>query len=201
NNGRYFFTRGQFVMSLEIKDILFFFVALFTIGHAMIVVFNKNLVRSAFALLFCFLGVAGLYVFAGADFIAVIQVMVYVGGISILFLFAIMLTSHVTRVELAGELVRKPMGIIVCIAVGAVLAGLIYSTATGIPSTIEPTTTAMGNALLDEYLLPFEIVSVLLIMALIGAVVLGRAEKRLQEVCEPVAQEREEKDPGGGSEQ
>jgi len=172
-------------MNWEIKDFLFLFVAIFTIAHAVVVVVNRNLVRSAFALLFSFLGVAGLYAFAGADFVAAIQVMVYVGGISILFLFAIMLTSHVTRVEEAGNLVRIPLGIIVCLAMGIILVFIIYSPWAVVTPNLEPTTATIGNALLQEYLLPFEIVSVLLIMTMIGAVMLARVERKIGVICGP----------------
>ncbi|MBN2383194.1 NADH-quinone oxidoreductase subunit J [bacterium] len=172
-------------MTWQIKDFLFLFVALFTISHAVVVVINRNLVRSAFALLFCFLGVAGLFVFVGADFLAAIQVMVYVGGISILFLFAIMLTSQVTRVEEAGQLVRIPLGICICLALGLVLGGMIFSSWTLVERVIEPTTATIGHALLDEYLLPFEIVSVLLIMAMIGAVMLARIDWKRLPPCKP----------------
>lgn len=164
-------------MSWELKDFVFLFVAVFTISHAVVVVTNKNLVRSAFALLFCLLGVAGLYVFAGADFLAAIQVLIYVGGISILFLFAIMLTSHVTRVEEAGKLQRIPLGFMVCLGVGIVLAILIFSPWPVSQQAHETTVTAIGNSLLDDYLLPFEIISLLLIMAMIGAVMIARTEQ------------------------
>jgi NAD(P)H-quinone oxidoreductase subunit 6 len=173
-------------MSWQIKDFLFLFVAVFTIGHAIVVVVNRNLVRSAFALLFTFLGVAGLYVFAGADFLAAIQVMVYVGGISILFLFAIMLTSQVTRVEEAGQLARLPIGIAICVAMGIILSILIYSPWQIVERPFGSTTVPIGNALLDTYLLPFEVVSILLIMSMVGAVAMARSERFTRVICPPV---------------
>jgi len=176
-------------MQWQLSDFIFLFVAVFTIGHAVVVVINKNLVRAAFALLFSFLGVAGLYVFAGADFLAAIQVMVYVGGISILFLFAIMLTAQITRVEEAGELIRKPLGILICLAVGGVILTLIFSTWSLTTGSYEATTATIGNALLGDYLLPFEIISVLLIMALIGAVMLARSEFIKNMECIPADQD------------
>lgn len=176
-------------MSWQLQDFVFLFLAVFTIGHAIVVVVNRNLVRSAFALLFTFLGVAGLYVFASADFLAAIQVMVYVGGISILFLFAIMLTSHVTRVEEAGQLARIPLSIAVCLAMGIVLLTVIFSAWEPVDKPFNETTAAMGDALLDQYLLPFEVVSILLIMAMIGAITLARVEKRFSAAtCPPEIQ-------------
>lgn len=167
-------------MSWDVKDFIFIFISIFTIGHAIIVVTNRNLVRSAFALLFSMLGIAGLYVMAGADFVAVVQVMIYVGGISILFLFAIMLTSHVTRVEEAGKLIRWPIGIIVVFFTGIIIGFLIWSSSwQQIKQAYKPTMSSIGDALLSNYLLPFEIISVLLLMAMIGAVVLARTERVL----------------------
>jgi NADH-quinone oxidoreductase subunit J len=85
---------------MQAFDILFFVFALITIVSACIVVFSKNLMYAAFSLLFTFFGVAALYVLLYADFLAVTQVLIYVGGILVLLLFGVMLTSKVVKVEI-----------------------------------------------------------------------------------------------------
>ncbi|MEK6571394.1 MAG: NADH-quinone oxidoreductase subunit J, partial [Bacteroidota bacterium] len=78
---------------MQLFDIVFYVFALVTVVSAFVVVFSKNIVHSAFSLLFTFFGVAGLYVLLNADFLAVTQLLIYVGGILILLLFGVMLTS------------------------------------------------------------------------------------------------------------
>jgi NADH-quinone oxidoreductase subunit J len=85
---------------MEIGKIIFYAVALLTIGSAVVVAFSRNIIYSAFALLGTFAGVAGLYVFLGADFVAAVQLLIYVGGILIVILFAVMLTHRISDVEI-----------------------------------------------------------------------------------------------------
>lgn len=163
---------------MQLFDIVFFVFAFITVASAFIVVFSKNIIYSAFSLLFTFFGVAGLYVLLHADFLAVTQVLIYVGGILVLMLFGVMLTNKVVNVELkSGTLNTIPALILVAIVAGT-LGGLFYSTWKGVgaPATgIEPTTTkALGELLMTRYLLPFEIVSIVLLVALMGAAMYAR---------------------------
>ena len=84
---------------MDIFTVIFYIFALITLGSAGIVVFSRNIVRAAFALLFALFGVAGIYVFLLADFIAITQLLIYVGGIMVLILFGVMLTSHQIHVD------------------------------------------------------------------------------------------------------
>ena len=81
-------------------DIVFWFVAFITVFSAGMVVTSKSLLYSAYSLLFTFLGVTGLYIFLWADFLAVVQVVVYIGGILVLIIFGIMLTNKITSVNI-----------------------------------------------------------------------------------------------------
>ena len=85
---------------MNLYEIIFYFFAVVTVGSAMVVVFSKNIVYSAFALLFTFFGVAGIYVLLNADFLAITQLLVYVGGILVLLLFGVMLTSNTVTIEI-----------------------------------------------------------------------------------------------------
>jgi NADH-quinone oxidoreductase subunit J len=158
---------------MELFDIAFYLFALITVVSAFIVVFSKNIIYSAFSLLFTFFGVAGLYVLLYADFLAITQVMIYVGGILVLILFGVMLTSKLISIDLKTGTIQAVPALILAAVVAGTLAGLFYSTWKGTPTpapVVESTTTvAIGELLMTTYLLPFEIASVVLVVALIGA--------------------------------
>jgi NADH-quinone oxidoreductase subunit J len=160
------------------SDIAFWVIVGITVGSAFMVVQSKSLLYSAYALLFTFIGVTGLYIFLWADFLAVVQVVVYVGGILVLIIFGIMLTNKITSVNISHTSMQKSMGAVVVIAFIGLLGYMILSTPWLVLSNAEPsdTTSAIGRLLLMDYLLPFEAVSLLLLGALIGATTLSRKD-------------------------
>ena len=166
---------------MQLFDIVFYVFAFITVVSAFIVVFSKSIIYAAFSLLFTFFGVAGLYVLLSADFLAVTQILIYVGGILVLLLFGVMLTNKVVDVELkTGTLHTVPARFLVAIVAGS-LIGLFYSTWRGVsaPETsLTTTTTRLGELLMTSYLLPFEIASVILLVALIGAVFTARRTRK-----------------------
>jgi len=165
---------------MELFDIVFFIFAFITIASAFIVVFSRNIIYSAFSLLFTFFGVAGLYVLLYADFLAVTQVLIYVGGILVLLLFGVMLTNKVVNVEIkTGTLHTIPALVLVAVVAGS-LSGLFYSTWKSVapPTTsVQTTSKTIGEMLMTSYLLPFEIASVILLVALIGAAMISRKNR------------------------
>src|SRR5512135_1384211 len=111
---------------MDVFDILFFIFAFITVVSGFIVVFSKSIIYAAFSLLFTFFGVAGLYVLLQADFLAVTQILIYVGGILVLLLFGVMLTNKVVNVELrTGTIHTVPALILVAVVAGS-LAGVFY---------------------------------------------------------------------------
>jgi NADH-quinone oxidoreductase subunit J len=167
---------------MRLFDLVFYVFAFITVVSAFIVVFSRNIIYSAFSLLFTFFGVAGLYVLLQADFLAVTQILIYVGGILVLLLFGVMLTNKVVNVEIkTGTLHTVPALILVAIVAGS-LSGLFYSTwrGVGLPSSSTLTTTrSLGEMLMTSYLLPFEIASVILLVALIGAALNARRDRKI----------------------
>ena len=163
---------------LALGDVVFYLVAAVTLISAAGVAFSSNIVYSAFSLLGTFMGVAGLYVFLAADFVAVIQVLIYVGGILVLMIFAVMLTQSIADVRISNRSVGRVPALLIVGCVVAVMAKAVLSTAWHtIPAgTPTPSTYAIGNAFLGDYILPFELASMVLLAALIGAVVLSRKE-------------------------
>lgn len=155
-----------------------------TILSATIVAFSRNIIHSAFSLLFTFAGVAGLYIFLSADFIAALQVLIYIGGILVLIIFAVMLTTKISTPSRTNE-VRNPLSaIFLSILIFLLLSYSIHNTKWKVaypPPILEGTASKLGDSLLSTYLLPFEIVSILLLAALIGAVFLVRKEIKKEE--------------------
>lgn len=169
-------------METWIADAIFCFFALITVGGALVVAFSKNIVHSAFALLFTFSGVLGFYAFLGADFLAVIQLIVYIGGITVLFLFAIFLTKGVKDIRISNRVMGRVPAFLLVSGMGYIIAMVIWRTwhhASKLdPEKLAPTTEHLGKALLGPFLLPFELVSVMLVSVVIGAIVLARKEIR-----------------------
>lgn len=167
---------------MNVFDIVFFIFAFITIVSGFVVVFSKSIIYAAFSLLFTFFGVAGLYVLLQADFLAVTQILIYVGGIMVLLLFGVMLTNKVVNVELrTGTIHTIPALILVAVVAGS-LAGVFYSTWKDVPapaSTLTTTTNSLGTMLMTGYLLPFEIASVVLLVALIGAAFTARRTRKV----------------------
>jgi NADH-quinone oxidoreductase subunit J len=164
---------------MNIYDIIFYIFAAITILSALFVVTTRNIVHSAFYLLFTFFGVAGIYVLLGADFIAIAQIMVYVGGILILILFGVMLTNKITSVEIrTGTVQMLPAAIGVAIFMGAVISVMIMTNWKSEPGMLPVTTTKdLGHLLINDYVLIFELLGILLLIALIGAASIARREK------------------------
>ena len=174
---------------MQITDVLhtagFYFFALMTVVSAVIVVLSKNILRAVFALLFTLFGIAGLYLFLHADFLAATQVLIYVGGVLVLLLFGIMLTQKMVEADVrSGKIQFIPT----LIAMGILFAFLLFvifqtswapvsSSAADSTQFGTGTTSGIGNLLMTEWLLPFEIASILLLAALIGAVSIARTKR------------------------
>ena len=175
-------------MEFTLKTFIFYGFALMTVASALLVVTVRNIVHAAFSLMVTLFGVAGLYVFLQADFLAATQVIVYVGGILVLILFGVMMTSgHFemsrqikSRIE-RGQLL---LGGVVALALFMLLLTVIANTPAwknliDDGTELPPTTEKIGEFILaGEFLLPFEVVSVLLLVALIGAALISRKEVR-----------------------
>ena len=150
------------------------------------VVLLPNIVYSAFLLGGVFLSVAGLYLMLNASFVAAAQVLVYVGAVNVLILFAIMLVNK--REDLAaipGLAVRRVLSGLVCGGLFALLLRVAFTTPWALPGPLpvgEEATIRIGEHLFSDYLLPFELASVLLLMAMIGAIVLARRDVLSQDV-------------------
>ena len=174
-----------------ISTLVFWFIALLTVASSVLVVTARNILHAAFSLCMAFLGVAGLYIYLHADFVAAVQLIVYVGGILVLIMFAIMFSSNV--VEDTAESGRNRLALLAGgLSAFAILAAIVLMTqrleeplrdanrnahtAYQATASVVSGATGIGHYLMGQYLLPFEVVSILLLAVLIGAVVIVRKE-------------------------
>lgn len=174
-------------------EILFLLSALLTVGSAVAVLITKNIMHSCIFLLGSLLGISGLYATMGADFVAVTQIMVYVGGIVILMLFAVMLTGGKDFVSRAQNLLglAPSMGNKWTYAIG-LLVGLVFlftniqlisNVVKNVPAKtfgneFPSTVNQIGHLLIKDHVLAFELSSVLLLGALVGAAIIARPRKQ-----------------------
>ncbi len=163
---------------MTIRDVVFILVAIATGLSALAVVTSRNLVHAALFLAATLAGIGGVFLVLGADFVAFVQIVVYVGAVAVLFLFGLMLTrAPIGREALDSD--NRGLGAGVALAMFGVLVALIvqaFRDATaGLPvATLD--IGALGTALFSTWVLPFEIASMLLLGALVGTVLLARRE-------------------------
>lgn len=159
---------------------LFFFFSFLAIGSALAMVLNKHTVNSALFLVLNLLSLAGIYLLMEAQFLAIIQVLVYAGAIMVLFLFVIMLLNLDSETTLFNRIAIKELLVVILSA--AILAQLMYavtnfiSLSSGRPIALGSigTVEAVGDVLYTKYLLPFEITAILLTAAVVGALVIAQ---------------------------
>ena len=164
-----------------VQVVSFGVLALMVLGTALGVVLLSNIVYSAFLLGGVFISISGIYILLNADFVAAAQILVYVGAVNVLILFAIMLVNKKEDFsELPRRWIRKAATALVCVGLFALLSTMVLIT----PWVIAPqpeiplanTIVTIGKHLFSDFLLPFEIASVLLLMAMVGAIILARRD-------------------------
>ena len=171
--------------------ILFIFAALATIVGAVLTISVKNIMHACVFLLLTLLGVAGLYLTLGADFVGVIQLVVYVGGVVILMVFAVMLTSgsDVQKVNRFGLVKIPSMGNFRTYTLAGIFGVLVLTNVVKLYRNVfemsrleklpdySPTVSRIGQSLVGTHVLAFEISSVLLLGALVGAAIISRPKR------------------------
>src|SRR3954468_7922958 len=170
---------SRIIPYVHIADAAFLLFAVMTIAGAAGTAFSRNIIYSAWSLLFAFLGVAGLYVFLGGDFPAVAEGLIYVGGVLVLILFAIMLTKQIGEdPKLTNAHLQLPAGAALAAITVATLTYMAFMAPwkTVESPSYDPSSAGLGVAFLTDFLLPFEFASVVLLAALVGAVVIARKE-------------------------
>lgn len=158
------------------QAVLYAFAGLAVLG-ALVSALAESMVRSVFAFFLCLFSIAGLYVFAGAPFIALTQVMVYVGGILVLLIFGVMLSTKEGLTEVKPSFNSISISSVALGMVCLLLALVLYQEFGKMGSAViapTDTTSYIGVQLMGRYLLPFELISILLLLVLLGAVFISR---------------------------
>jgi NADH-quinone oxidoreductase subunit J len=165
-------------INIRWDDILFLILAAIMLGSALLVVTLRDIIRCGLAMMVCFGALAGIYVIAGAPLVAATQVLVYIGAISVLVLFAIMLTqTKAAPARLVFQTQAVPAGIaaVVLVVVLALTIGATQWGGTGQRTTTD--TNDLARELFSDWVLPFEIVGVLLLAAVIGGIFLAKRDR------------------------
>jgi len=165
----------EILQDINPSALVFYGLATMIVASAAGVALSRNILYAGFSLMGTLGGVAGLYLYLGADFLGIAQLIIYVGGILVLILFAILLTNRIGDMKITNASVSLPVGGSVAAVILLLLAYV--AAKTHWPETeavATPTTARIGDAFLREYLLPFELASVILLMALVGAMVIAR---------------------------
>lgn len=154
--------------------------AVMMIGAALGVVLFSNIVYSAFLLAGVFISLAGIYILLNGDFVAAAQVLIYVGAVNVLILFAIMLVNkREDFLPLRNAWVRPVVTAVVSLGLFALLSAMVISTPWSFSSAtplVDSSIVLIGQHFFTDFLLPFELASVLLLMAMVGAIILARRE-------------------------
>ena len=160
-------------MDQDAVVIAFWLMALLTLVSALMVGLVRDLIHAVLFLILSFVGVAGLYITMSADFVAVVQVLIYAGAISVLMLFSILLTPRSAR-DNAPVSYSAPIASLAILTAFVLIFAAVETNWTHASNGFGSTAREIGNALLDPYVLPFEIASVLLVVAMVGAIILVR---------------------------
>ena len=163
---------------MSYEEVIFYFVAAVTVLGALGVVLTRNVVHSALFLILALLAVAGVFILLSAEFLAIVQILIYGGAVTILILFVMMLT----RVRDMPQAMDGPQRPFAALAAGAFLAlSVLAAVSTDWPGETEKITLVpfreLGDALFRNWAVPFEMASLVLLVALIGAIVLARSEE------------------------
>jgi NADH:ubiquinone oxidoreductase subunit 6 (subunit J) len=161
--------------ALDISSVLFFLLAFGVVGAGIAVVTLRNIIHSAVAMMICFGSLAGMYALLGAPIVAAAQVLIYLGAISVLILFAIMLTQA-GDANLPAPFHRQlPIAAVVALAIIGLVGWAVIQTDWGvIPEAVGAAVKDIAHAIFTTFALPFEIISMLILVAIIGAIFLAR---------------------------
>jgi NADH-quinone oxidoreductase subunit J len=174
---------------MEVTSILFYVISALIIIESVMVVTVKNILHSAIHLIFTFIAIAALYIMLSAEFVAITQVLVYIGGIVVFVIFAVLLTHRLGEKEMLTGSIKKGSAALLALALFAVIVSAIMQSRQALAMMIPAESdmesigglSAIGRRFLDisesGYIVPFEVVSLLLLAAIIAAIAIGRVNK------------------------
>ena len=175
---------------MDLATVIFWIVAVILVGSALLVVTLRNIVHSALALIVVFAMASGIFLLLNAEFIAIVQILIYAGAVTILILFALMLTRTVNLAVNSNPTNRLwAVAVVICALVGAAIVYSVASSTHAVSNAVGNTNqlppginnvVRIGQLLYSptgySYVLPFEIASLVLLVAILGAIVIGRED-------------------------
>lgn len=177
-----------------VQVVSFGILAVMMIGAALGVVLLSNIVYSAFLLAGVFISIAGMYLLLNADFVATAQVLIYVGAVNVLILFAIMLVNKREDFKpVRNAWARPALTAVVSLGLFALLSGMVLTTPWSLSTGSTPgnnSILSIGQHFFSDFLLPFELASVLLLMTMVGAIIIARREFLPDQVISPSKKEQ-----------
>lgn len=164
-------------------EILFYILSAITLGSAFLTILSKNPIHSAIWLVVCFFSIAGHYALLNSQFLAMVHIIVYSGAIMILMLFTIMLMNLNISDEIAKPIVTKIVATLCFCLIGFFLVSSLAQAAPALETYTQTgvdfqSIQVLGKVLLNEFVVPFEMTAILLLMAMIGAVLISKKEKK-----------------------
>ena len=165
-------------MESGVQTAVFYILAAIILGSGVMVVSLKNIFHSVLFLILCLFSIAGIYILLQAEFVAAVQVLIYVGAITVLMIFAVMLTHRIYSKEIKQANEQVLPGILIVAALLLTTLIILGRTAWKVryEGVTAPSIPTIGKSLMTTYVLPFEVVSVVLVAALIGAVIIARRD-------------------------
>ncbi len=157
---------------------IFYIIAGIVIIFSIMTVTLKNIFHSALSLILVLFGIAAVYIYLEAEFLALVQILIYVGAITVLIIFAIMLTAKISDKSLKQNNEQKPISFLISLTAAVILIFVLIqvNSSTKAIDFKSPSLMSIGKELLTKYVLPFELISLILLAALIGAIVIGRKD-------------------------
>jgi NADH-quinone oxidoreductase subunit J len=170
--------KDQVKMGIFIHWVIFLTLSFITILSSWFVVTLRNIFHCALFLCLCLISIAGIYILLSAEFIAAVQVLIYAGGIVVLILFAIMLTQRIAGKVIIQTNEQKGFAALFSIALFAILCTVFLKTVFPLSKStnVAQSTPTIGKLLITKYVLPFEIASIVLLVAMIGAIIFVKKE-------------------------
>ena len=165
-------------------EVLFYILSVLTLGSALLTILSKNPIHSAIWLVVSFFSIAGHYALLNSQFLAMVHIIVYSGAIMILMLFTIMLMNLNISDHISKPLVTKIIAVIAFCLIGLALVAALAQTAPALDTYVQKgvdyqSIEVLGKVLLEEFIVPFEMVAILLLMAMIGAVLISKKDKKV----------------------
>ena len=161
-----------------LQQVIFYSLAAVVLSSALAVVTMRNAVHSALFLGLCLAGVAGLFASLGADFLFAAQILVYVGGVALLVMFVVMLLGRASDLHLRQVNNQWMAALLICAISAVGLWRVACSFVAAAPGAMSPTTRGLGQLMMNDYAVPFELVSLVLTAGLLGAVFFSRVERK-----------------------